>query len=79
MCVFVRTYVCVCLRMCVRACVCAVQECECVRSCVCACSLVSHVCACTCGSGRREGSKNTSMFLCSLVCAECLPRVYNNY
>ena len=32
-------YVCMCLRMCVRACVCAVQECECVRSCVCACSL----------------------------------------
>ena len=32
-CVCVRTYVCVCLRMCVHSCVCAVQECECVRSC----------------------------------------------
>ena len=31
-----------CLRMCVRACVCAVQHCECVRSCVCACSLASQ-------------------------------------
>ena len=41
-CVFVRTNVCVCLRMCVRACVCAVQECECVRSCVCARSLASQ-------------------------------------
>ena len=38
----VRTYVCVCLRLCVRACVCGVQECECFRSCVCACSLASH-------------------------------------
>ena len=28
--------------MCVRACVCAVQECECVRSFVCACSLACH-------------------------------------
>ena len=31
MCVCVRTYVCVCLHMCVHACVCAVQECYCVR------------------------------------------------
>ena len=38
--VCVRVYV--CLRMCLRVCVCAVKECECFRSCVCSCSLASQ-------------------------------------
>ena len=64
--VCVRTYVCVCLRMCVHSYVCSVKECECVRLCVCACSTSSqpyfyayaHACA-KVGVG-REGKRRLS-------------------
>ena len=75
-----------CVRVCVFACVC-------VRVCVCVCKFVCvgvrayvWVCVrvCACVNVRTEGRKKDVWpyppgFCNSVLCAECLPRIHNDY
>ena len=81
MCVCLGVCVCVCVcvyvRECVRAYVCA---CVCVGICACVCVCVRTVrelvlvCACPCGSGQRDGRKNTSGKICKVFVEEFYAR-----
>ena len=85
-CVFVRTYACVCLRMCARACVCV--SCESVSSFVLACVRVVSPASRIFPRMRMRMRKwaqggyvlaDLPGFCGSVVCAEFLPLVHNDY
>ena len=78
--VFFSASVCVRVRACMRTCVCVrvyVYVFVCVRVCGCA-----RVCVSVCTCGGREGKirlGRPARFCGSVLCAECLPRVHNDY
>ena len=90
--VHVCEFICVCLQtreclyVCVHVCLCVMVRVflvrACMRICVCVCVRVCvRVCVCTCGWSERKNYvlADPPGFSDSVLCAECLPRIHNDY